>query len=94
MKKKPRINRQYQPKRPVWPWLVALIAALLFMWLGYYSQTVEQEHVDANEFVAAQMVAYDMETRERSHRLIQELYHISDEEIAKPVDLFNDGRKL
>lgn len=94
MKKKPRITGQYQPKRPVWPWLIALIAALLFMWLGYYSQTVEHEHVDANEFVALKIAEYDMETRERSHRIIQELYHISDDEIAQPVDLFNDRGKI
>lgn len=92
MKKKPRITRQYQPKRHVWPWIVALTAALLFMWLGYYSQTVE--NVDANEFVALKIAEYDMETRERSHRIIQELYHISDDEIAQPVDLFNERGKI
>lgn len=90
MKKKPRITGQYQPHRPVWPWLVALTAALLFMWLGY--ESMERQHKSDEELTQAilnQMrhpqVAYTPEQRRYE---IMQLFNISDDEVAKPVNLF------
>lgn len=90
MNKKPRIVYSYQPKRPIWPFIIMATSISLFVWIGYCSMEHKHHEDDALVDSVLEQMRNKQYTAEQRKREIMEVFNVTEAEISKPVSLFDD----